>query len=526
MRDEKHPTPPYNVVISIAGPYGAGSTSLADELNTIINDWPGCKAIQVRVSDILRRANKQLDLQKEINDQPASPKRREDLQKVGTELRKKDLFSVGNLIALHILIQAKELEDNNKLNGVGTLFFIVDSLKNVNDVVRLKEIYEDEFFLIFISSDRETRWRRAKDYQGWQEKNRPEFDRLDSVDNNESLLHPHAGEAGQQVGKLATVADYYIVNSQNRDDLHESGNRFIHLIMGNDRNQPTVHEHSMHLAFSASLKSYCLSRQVGAAIIDEAGSLLSVGHNDVPKAGGGLYCQECSNDSRCYITGDRRCINDTNKEERFNKLIDNICKKAELEKSRKKIKKEIVKSEFKDATEYCRAVHAEMEALLSCLRSGVGSIRGGTMYVTTKPCHNCTKHILCSGLERVVYIEPYEKSLAEEFHSDAILVDAPAAHHGVKKMLILPFEGVSPRRYGDFFALEGQRKDTNGVLVQRTKESSSNEPRIAKKIARRLRYSKQFADNPSTMRELSAAKKAHDFLKKKRGGSRDERAFR
>ena len=59
-------------------------------------------------------------------------------------------------------------------------------------------------------------------------------------------------------------------------------------------------------------------------------------------------------------------------------------------------------------------VHAEMEALLSCARSGVSPV-GGTLYSTTFPCHNCAKHIVAAGLRRVVYVEPYPKSRAVEF---------------------------------------------------------------------------------------------------------------
>src|ERR1035441_9924393 len=64
-----------------------------------------------------------------------------------------------------------------------------------------------------------------------------------------------------------------------------------------------------------------------------------------------------------------------------------------------------------DMTEYGRAVHAEMDALLTCARSGI-SPRNGTLYTTTFPCHNCTRHLVAAGIRRVVYIEPYPKSKA------------------------------------------------------------------------------------------------------------------
>ena len=76
----------------------------------------------------------------------------------------------------------------------------------------------------------------------------------------------------------------------------------------------------MFMAYAASLRSGDLSRQVGAAIIDAEGDLLSVGCNDVPKCGGGLYGPE---------KGSQRDIEigcDSNELEK-NRMIEDILKK-------------------------------------------------------------------------------------------------------------------------------------------------------------------------------------------------------
>ena len=72
-----------------------------------------------------------------------------------------------------------------------------------------------------------------------------------------------------------------------------------------------------------------------------------------------------------------------------------------------------------EITEYGRAVHAEMNALLNCASTGV-SPKEGTLFTTAFPCHNCTRHIIAAGISRVVYIEPYPKSRAIDLHGDAI----------------------------------------------------------------------------------------------------------
>src|SRR3569832_2504669 len=83
------------------------------------------------------------------------------------------------------------------------------------------------------------------------------------------------------------------------------------------------------------------------------------------------------------------------------------------------IKEACESSRLLDITEFGRAVHAEMDAILCCSRAGIDTL-GTTLFSTTFPCHNCTKYFVAAGIKRVVYIEPYEKSQALDLHDDAI----------------------------------------------------------------------------------------------------------
>jgi deoxycytidylate deaminase len=112
----------------------------------------------------------------------------------------------------------------------------------------------------------------------------------------------------------------------------------------------------------------------------------------------------------------------------------------------------IRRSDLKDITEYGRAVHGEMDAILCCSRLGI-SVRGKYLFVTTFPCHNCTRHIFASGIRRVYYIEPYAKSKARDLHSDAICFSEEDAQE-TGRIPFLPFVGIGPRRYLDLFSLE------------------------------------------------------------------------
>src|SRR5690606_14932011 len=99
-----------------------------------------------------------------------------------------------------------------------------------------------------------------------------------------------------------------------------------------------------------------------------------------------------------------------------------------------------------DLTEYGRVVHAEMCAICDAARLG-RSIKGATLYCTTFPCHNCTKHVLAAGLSKVVYMEPYPKSKAKELHENEIEIEQESAD----RVAFLPFLGISPYRYRDIF---------------------------------------------------------------------------
>jgi deoxycytidylate deaminase len=93
---------------------------------------------------------------------------------------------------------------------------------------------------------------------------------------------------------------------------------------------------------------------------------------------------------------------------------------------------------------------------VSSARRGGPSLVGGSLFTTTFPCHNCARHIVAAGIKRVLYIEPYEKSLALELHDDAIVSDTDGDSES--RVRFMHFEGVAPRQYQQLFAAKGERK--------------------------------------------------------------------
>src|SRR5690606_14379405 len=129
----------------------------------------------------------------------------------------------------------------------------------------------------------------------------------------------------------------------------------------------------MYNAKSASGNSACLSRQVGACIIDSKNNTLSTGWNDVPKFGGNLYTTDSNLDNRCYNKG--FCSNDFQKDKLVDNIIESLLNEDDLKSIFEvngslntmlvsKIKENLRNSKVKDLIEFSRSVHAEMHAII------------------------------------------------------------------------------------------------------------------------------------------------------------------
>ncbi|MCY1291089.1 tRNA-specific adenosine deaminase [compost metagenome] len=232
----------------------------------------------------------------------------------------------------------------------------------------------------------------------------------------------------------------------------------------------------MYLAHSAALRSLDLSRQVGAAIFRKTGEIASLGANEVPKAGGGTYWADDPYDAREYKLG--ADSNDTRKDELLDEVVQIAAHDQRLSDSQRR---KLEKSQFMDALEYGRIVHAEMSALSDAARLGI-SVQDATLYCTTFPCHMCAKHIVASGIAKVVFLEPYPKSLTSDLHSDSVKIEGMSrgAYGRFPSVEFVPFFGITPRRYREFFSrtkrksgavFEAYKDDTPRAMVRESSAS-------------------------------------------------------
>ncbi|MGA3053314.1 MAG: deaminase [Candidatus Korobacteraceae bacterium] len=286
-------------------------------------------------------------------------------------------------------------------------------------------------------------------------------------------------EHGQQSRDSFHRADVF-VDTRDAEQLNQSVSRFIELLFGNTFHTPTKSEYGMFVAHAAALRSAELSRQVGSSIIDAEGEVLAVGCNEVPKAGGGVYWCGDKPDKREFQDGvdssdeqKRNMISETlgflknagwltgSKENLDDAELLNLA----IGPTNPALPKE---AKIRNVIEYGRAVHAEMAALTNAARKGI-EIAGCTMNVTTFPCHLCARHIVSAGITRVVYVEPYPKSMTAELYLDSISVDGQSSDP--KHVPFDVFVGVAPLQYQNLFTA-GIRKDKNGKAIKFTKSTA------------------------------------------------------
>lgn len=202
-----------------------------------------------------------------------------------------------------------------------------------------------------------------------------------------------------------------------------------------------------------------------------------MGCNEVPAPGGGTYWAEDNQDARDYVLGydSNQRVKEDMARDALQRLkmngwlntdfdgltLDQIVKRVFTKKARGSDEKEGPwrSAMLSDIIEYGRVVHAEMNAITDAARFR-RSTKGATLYCTTMPCHMCTKLIISSGIERVVYVQPYVKSLTAELFKDSVVFEGDGSEG---KVNFCSLKGVTPAGFKRAFSKVNKRKDDNGL---------------------------------------------------------------
>lgn len=132
----------------------------------------------------------------------------------------------------------------------------------------------------------------------------------------------------------------------------------------------------LEICQQVSKMSKCCSTKVGSLIVKDS-RIISMGYNGTPS--GYINCEDYFKDKILLL-------------------------------------KALSEKDFKEAHKWFSEryeIHAEQNAIVWAGRKGI-SIEGSIIYCTLEPCFNCTKMILNSGIEKIIYSKEYERFSEEE----------------------------------------------------------------------------------------------------------------
>jgi deoxycytidylate deaminase len=479
------PLPSPELIFGVTGAIGTDLSLVCNILKEVLREVRYEDAQIIRLSDLLRSIKGNEDIPKTPADLRAK-----GLMDAGDALRRE--LSRGDAVALlgipEIRAARQSITDDPK-KPAHRKAYILHSLKRPEEVETLRRIYGRAFHLVAAFASRDV---RVSSFAARISESRHDFDHDKYRKVAESLIRRDEMDVtkkfGQDIRETFPISDIFIDATRRSLALKEIG-RFIDLVFGKPVETPTPDELGMYFAHAAALRSSDLSRQVGAVIMQNPGEIISIGCNDVPKPMGGHYWTGDVNDARDFVLGYDSSTkikiemlseilhilrnNNWLEEKKTENDVESLVEQAIFEGDGAILKD----AQLMNILEFGRVVHAEMSAITDAARRGL-SVQGATLYCTTYPCHICARHIISSGIKRVVYIEPYPKSMAQRLYPEAISTETTKGDDG--RVKFEPFLGVAPGRYTDLFEMAGKRKRPDGTTIEWKRATA--EPRLERMV--------------------------------------------
>jgi dCMP deaminase len=169
------------------------------------------------------------------------------------------------------------------------------------------------------------------------------------------------------------VLDALVRNDQSKENRPEALSMFE---LKSDKRppRPSWDEYFMDVCDVVATRSTCLRRNVGAVLVKNK-HILATGYNGAPR---GI--------ENCLETG--KCLRDE------------------------------MRVQSGERHELCRGAHAEQNAIAQAAYHGI-KIKGSTLYCTNLPCIICTKMLINSGIQRIVFKNFYPDDLAVQMLNES-----------------------------------------------------------------------------------------------------------
>ena len=369
---DRHRTPRPEILVGLVGAVGTDLYLVADLVSAIVRGFgyhvEAVVSLSASLNDVVRS-----------DPLPKTPREAyiDARMDAGNELRRR----LGQGDALAQLAVAEVMRRRRSIQDAAgapheqppeAVAYILRSLKHQDEVALLREIYRERFVCISAHAPRDERIKRlagdiadshgSTDRHDWD----AEATRLAQRDEAEE-----EDEYGQDVRGTFPKADFF-VDASHRTVAGQQLERCLRSWFGDPFASPTPEEFGMFHAHAAGVRSADLSRQVGAAIAI-GGDVVAVGSNEVPAFRGGAYWLGQEGDARDFMLGQdaNARIRAAAIEEIRNALNEaGWLRRDKRGHSADEFAAVLEGTRVDELTEFGRAVHAEMSAILDAARRG------------------------------------------------------------------------------------------------------------------------------------------------------------
>ena len=455
-----------DIVIGICRPIGTDTSAILERIEERLR-IARYNIYRIRLSDLIYNVSEYTPFRgvfrknKRINES-ISLDERLGYMRCGDFLRATVSTDIVARLAIRTIAHKRyQIHCATQKQGLTGTCYIIRNIMHHAEVSILRSVYGHRFFLIAANESLESRKKRLSAEMA----KLPSFDSdevsaavamLMSVDKGARPSAESYSRGALSIDKTFHQADLFV--RVDAPKWEEQIDRFLNQIFGDPFGTLTADERGMGIATLVSSSSGAFGRRVGAAIVTKSGFLAGIGWNDAAAPGGGLYHEASKvnrNDKALKVdVSDKYRIESAQEfldvllnpdcwEDQVKKWEDDPSFSDDIRREQHTWLTEFAKNikslnsnngiarvlprldafrntRIYNLIEFGRSVHAEMAAITQAAMAGI-STKGSTLYVTTFPCHECVRNIIAAGVDRVLYIEPYGKSMAPLLYVDELM---------------------------------------------------------------------------------------------------------